>query len=77
MLVSILNAITAIPQIAGYVESAIQQIVLWWVQRQQSQTLSEIADAAALASHAQTDADRYAAAQAWQSAIARGRTAGA
>lgn len=71
MFITILNALIAIPKIAGYVEEAAQEIVLWYVGRQQAATLSAIADAAALASRATTDEERYAAAQAWQTALSR------
>lgn len=73
MFTTILNALIAIPQIAGYVETFASTVVLWYVQRQNNTTLSQIADAAALAGRAQTDADRYAAAQAWQTALTRSR----
>lgn len=69
MIVTILNALIAIPKIAGYVESAVQQIVLWYVQRQTAANLAAISDAAALAAKAQTDEDRYAAAKSWQDAL--------
>lgn len=71
MVLTILNALIAIPKIAGYVESAVQQIVLWYVQRQTAANLAAISDAAALSAHAQTDEDRYAAAKAWQDALSR------
>jgi len=48
-------------------------ITLWYCQRAQTQTLSAIADAAALAAHATTDEERYAAADAWQKALSRPR----
>lgn len=73
MFVTILNALIAIPQIAGYVESAVQAIVLWYVQRANNETLSAIADASALAAKANTDEERYAAAQAWQAALTKPR----
>lgn len=70
---SILSALAAIPQILGYVETFASAVTLWFVQRQNNQTLSAIADAAALAAKASTDADRYAAAQAWQQALSNPR----
>jgi hypothetical protein len=73
MVLAILNALAAIPAIAGYVESAIQTIISWYVAKQQSDTLAAIADAAALSARAQTEADRYAAAQAWSTALSRAR----
>lgn len=71
MVLGILNAIAAIPALLGYVQSFAAQVMIWYVQRQNNETLSKIADAAALAARAQTDAERYAAAQAWQSALSR------
>ena len=71
--IAILNALAAIPALLGFVESFAQAIVLWWVQRQTGQTLSLIADAAALAARASTDEERYASAEAWQKALSRPR----
>lgn len=73
MVTAILNALVALPQIAGYVESFAATIVSWWLQRQTNQTLSMVADAAALAAHAETDEARYAAAQNWQTVLSRPR----
>jgi hypothetical protein len=73
MVITILNALIAIPKIVGYVEQFASQVTLWWVQRQTTATLSQIADAAALAAHAQTDGDRYAASQAWEKALSNPR----
>ena len=70
---AILSALAAVPQILGYVESFASAVTLWYVSRQQATTLQAIADAAALASRAQTDADRYAAADAWAAALNRPR----
>lgn len=70
---TILSALVALPKIGALIESLISSITLWYIQRQTTQTLSQIADAAALASRAQTDDERYQAAQAWQSALSRSR----
>ena len=70
---AILAALAAIPQICSYVEQFAGAVTLWYVQRQNNETLAQISDAAALAARAQTDADRYAAAQAWQTALNRPR----
>lgn len=70
---AILNAISAIPKIAGYVEQFAAAVVGWYVSRQKAATLSAIADAAALSAHAQTDEDRYNAAAAWQKALSSPR----
>lgn len=73
MLLAIMNALVAIPKIAGYVEDFAAAITSWYVQRQKSQTLSMIADAAALAARAQTDEERYKATDAWHAALTRPR----
>ena len=70
---AILTALAAIPQILGYVESFTAAVSLWYIQRQNNQTLAEIADAAALAARASTDEERYAAALSWQKALSRAR----
>ena len=73
MVLSSLNALAASPSILGYVESFASAVTLWYCQRATNQTLSAIADAAALAAKASTDAERYAAAQAWQTALSTSR----
>jgi hypothetical protein len=70
---TLFNALAAIPSIINAVESFAGAVTLWLIQRQNNQALAAIADAAALSSRAQTDADRYAAAQAWQSALSKPR----
>ena len=70
---SILSALAAIPSIISAVEAFASAVTLWYVQRQTNETLSAIADAAALASAATTDAERFAAAAAWQAALSRSR----
>lgn len=70
---AVLSALAAIPQTLGLVESFTSAVVLWYCQKANNETLSKIADAAALGARAQTDADRYAVAQAWQVALSRPR----
>ena len=70
---TILSALAAIPSILKYVESFASAVTLWFVERQNNETLSAISDAAALAANAKTDADRFKAAQSWQSALSRAR----
>jgi hypothetical protein len=70
---SILSALAAIPKILGYVETFASAVTLWYCQRATNQTLQAISDAAALAAKASTDAERYAAAQAWQQALSKPR----
>ena len=74
LVMAILNGLVAIPKIAGYVEAFASAVTLWFVQRQNNQTLSLISDAAALAGKAQSDADRYAAAKNWQAVLSRPRS---
>jgi hypothetical protein len=71
--VAILNALAAIPAILGYVETFASAVTLWYVQRASAQTQAAISDAAALAARATTDAERYAAAQNWQTVLSRPR----
>ena len=73
MVLAILNALVAIPKIAGYIEDLAAAITSWYVQRQTTQTLAAIANAADLAASAQTQEQRYAAAQAWEAALSRPR----
>lgn len=73
-LLALLNALSAIPKIAEYLNQAVQTIMSWWISRQEKQVLSSISDAAAYAAHAQTDEERYEAASRWQRAFALGRT---
>lgn len=70
---AILTALAAIPKIMGYVESFASAVALWYIQRQTNQTLGLIADAAALASRASSDEERYAAAEKWQVALSQPR----
>ena len=70
---AILSALAAIPQILSLVESFASSVVLWYCQRATNETLQAIANAAALGARAQTDAERYAVAQAWSAALAKPR----
>lgn len=66
---AIAGAIKAIPLIDGW----FQQIMTAWMDGQSKATHSAIVDAAAFASRAVTDADRYAAAEKWRKALSRSR----
>lgn len=70
LVLGILNAIAAIPAIAGYLEKFCQIVVGWWVSRQNAATSGAIANAAAMQAHAQSEEDRYAASQAWHDLFA-------
>jgi hypothetical protein len=71
--VSIFNALAVIPQLLGWLQSFAAGVVLWYVQSANNDTLKEIADAAALASRANSKEDRLAALHAWRTALARPR----
>ena len=66
---SICSALVAIPKIGDLVMKIISAVTLWYVQSQNNKVLQAISDAAALASRAVTDDDRYKAAQAWHDAL--------
>lgn len=69
----ILNALVAIPKIAGIVEGICTSIVAWYIQNRTTQTLSQISDAIALTASAQTDQDRLNAMAALQKALSNTR----
>lgn len=71
--IPLLNAIAAIPKIAGYVERFAAAVVSWYVERQTRESLKQIADAAALGARAKTREERLNAAEAWRKALARDR----
>lgn len=73
VVLAVLNAIAAIPAIAGYVQQAVQAIVGWYINKQNTETLAQIADAAASAARATNEEERYAAAQKWHDALSRSR----
>lgn len=68
-----LTALANIKALAGYLDEAAKAITLWYLQKQQNDTLASIADAAAFAARAKTEEDRYAAAQKWRDALSRPR----
>lgn len=74
IVLAVLNAIAAIPKIAAYVEQIIAVAMGWYVARQKRDTLVMIADAAAFAARAETEDDRYLAAQKWIAALSRPRS---
>ncbi len=73
-LYSIFQAIAAVPALVSGCEQFASALTLWLVQRSNNETMQKIADAASLQAHAQSDADRYTAAQAWQAALSRPRS---
>ena len=73
LVTGLLNALAALPAIAGYVERFCSAVVAWWVARQKAEVLASIADAAAFAARANTQEERYAAAAKWQVALSKPR----
>lgn len=70
---AILDILIAVPQLAYYIKKMVSAIVVWYVQKQTGDTLVMIADAAALAARAQTDEDRFKAAEKWRAALSNTR----
>lgn len=73
-LIPLLNAIAAIPVLVNYLNQAVQTIIVWYVGKQKQDTLAQIADAAAWSARANSDDERYAAAQKWREALSRPRS---
>jgi hypothetical protein len=65
----IIAFLKAIPILDGW----FQQLLALYITSQDQATQSKLVDAAALGAKAQTDADRFAAAEAWQTALKRTR----
>jgi len=72
-IVSLLNALVAIPKIAGYVEAFASWVATWYVNRLKQEQLTKIIDAASLAARAETQEERYVAAEAWRTALSAPR----
>lgn len=71
--ITLLNALAAIPSIFKYVDEFASAVVTWYMSYQKTETLSEIADAADAQARAVTDQDRYLAADLWAKALKRDR----
>lgn len=67
------TALANIRALASLIEEFAGAVTLWYVQRQESKTLSMISDAAALAAKANSQEERYEAAKKWQDALSRPR----
>lgn len=67
------QALAAIPTIITQMESLASAITLWYLNRQTTEQLQAISDAAALAGRATTDEERYAAAQNWRTVLSAPR----
>jgi hypothetical protein len=70
---AIIGGVIAFFKAIPILDSWLQQLIAAYVNSCTSETLSAIADAAALSARAKTDADRYAAAEVWQTALSRDR----
>ena len=66
---SLLSALAAIPKIAEYVEKFCSEVVIWYVNTKNSETLAKLADAASAGAHAQNKEERYAALEKWRAAL--------
>lgn len=73
LIFSLFTALANIKAIAGYIETFASAVTGWYVQKQTTETLSQISDAAAFAARAKTDDDRYQAAEKWRVALSRPR----
>lgn len=72
-LLALLNALAAIPKIAGYLEQIAGAFMLWYIDRQTRSTLEDIVNAAAFSARAQTKEDRGKALDLWRLALSRKR----
>lgn len=72
-LLQLFAALASVKALVGYAEEFARGVVAWYVQNATSTTLAEIADAAAMQARAESDEDRYKAAEAWQKALSRPR----
>jgi hypothetical protein len=70
---AIISAIVGVIKAVPIIDSWFQQIIAFYMSTQTNETLSEIADAAALSAHATSEEERYVAAEAWRKAMSRPR----
>ena len=73
MIISILNAIAAVPSLVNALEGVCSTITLWFIQRQNNETLSKIVDAASASAAATDTASRLAATDLWVAALSKPR----
>jgi hypothetical protein len=71
--VAIFKAIAAIPQIIEYCKEFAAAITVWYVERQDRETYSKLADAAAFAARANSPEERSEALDRWRTALSRPR----
>ena len=69
----ILGGLVALIKAIPVVDRLFQLIVVTYIEGQNQETKYRIVDAAALGARASTDAERYAASEAWQKALRRER----
>ena len=70
---SLFQAIAAIPSIINSLEQFAAGVAQWYIERTTKETLAQIADAAAFAARAETQADRLAALDKWRAVLSRPR----
>lgn len=70
---AIIGGIVAFFRAIPIMDSWLQQLIAAYVTSCQQKTLSMIVDAAAMAARANTQEERYAAADAWRAALSRNR----
>jgi hypothetical protein len=70
---ALLGALAAIPALAGYVEKFAAWVTAWYIGNSKSDVNAALANAASIASHAESQDDRIKAAQAWVSALSKPR----
>jgi hypothetical protein len=73
MIITILEALIALPKIGSLIMAICGQISQWWISKQKKDTLELLNEAMIATMRAQTDEDRYKAAEAWQLALSRSR----
>ena len=73
MIITILEALIALPKIGSFIMAICGQISQWWISKQKADTLELLNEAMIATIRAQTDEDRYKAAEAWQLALSRSR----
>jgi hypothetical protein len=68
-----LSGVIALAKVIPLIDSAIRQLFALYVVSYDRETLIEIADAAALSARAESQDERFKAADAWQKALTRVR----
>jgi hypothetical protein len=70
---TVLEAIIALPKIGAMIEKAIVAVISAYIAVQKKVTAGEIANAVALSGKSTNKEERYAALDAWRSALSRNR----